>query len=444
MEQAMIKDAQDQMVSGATAESVTTYDKAVRAYNSGYGDALGLFDAACEAAPEFVMAHLTKAWMFTAANDPGLLPKAQGLVRTAAGLAMNDRERGHLAALQQAVAGARAAAVTLLDRHLMHYPFDLVAHQAAMLLDGFLGRFRWVRDRSARALPRWSRDMPSYGTMLAFHGFGCEEAGDYARAEDESRAAAELEPHSFWPHHTVSHVMEMTGRPEDGLGWMAAREPYWASPENLTRVHIWWHKSLFHVELGQCDAALALYDGPIMESLRPLGVNLCNLSALLWRLDLLGCDVGERWRDLLPRWDGHADGRCLLFIDLHAAMAELRSGEESLAERRLAVMRDTAASDIEAAPLYRDVGIPLLEALIAFHRGDYTRSVELLLPARFGLSGIGGSHAQRDLFDWTLTEAALRAGQRDVALSLAHERLGSRPRSAVNRDFLRRAERIAA
>ena len=138
---------------------------------------------------------------------------------------MNDRERAHLAALRQAIDGARAEAVSLLDRHLMHYPFDLVAHQAAMLMDGLMGRFRWVRDRSARALPRWSTDMPGYGTMLAFHGFGCEEAGDYARAEDESRAAAELEPHSFWPHHTVSHVMEMTGRPEDGLGWMSAREP---------------------------------------------------------------------------------------------------------------------------------------------------------------------------------------------------------------------------
>jgi hypothetical protein len=38
----------------------------------------------------------------------------------------------------------------------------------------------------------------------------------------------------------------------------------------------------------------------------------------------------------------------------------------------------------------------------------------------------------------------LRGGLRDVALSLAHERLGSRPRSVVNREFLRRAERLAA
>ena len=41
-----------------------------------------------------------------------------------------------------------------------------------------LGRFHWVRDRSARALPFWSADRPGYGTLLAIHGCGLEEAGD--------------------------------------------------------------------------------------------------------------------------------------------------------------------------------------------------------------------------------------------------------------------------
>jgi hypothetical protein len=300
------------------------------------------------------------------------------------------------------------------------------------------------QDRTARALPFWSKDTPGYGTVLAFHGFGLEEAGDYARAEDESREAAELEPHSFWPHHTVAHVMEMTGRPEDGLGWMIAREPYWSAPENITQVHIWWHKSLFHLELGQYEAALALYDGPLLHTLRPLALNLCNASALLWRLDTVGCDVSERWRDLLTQWEGHADGKCLMFIDLHAAMAELRSGQETLAERRLGWMRETASSGVEGASCYREVGIPLVEGLMAFHRGAYDQAVGLLQPVRFDLWRIGGSHAQRDIVDWTLTEAAVRGGLRDVALSLAHARLGTRPRSAVNRSFLRRAEQIAA
>ena len=440
----MTKDAQGQILSGATAEAAVLYDKAVRAFNLGYGDAPGQFDAAQEASPDFAMAYLAKAWLFALANDPSMLGHARPLVQTAGSLTMNERESGHFAALQQVLAGARGAAVSVLDRHLMRYPFDLVAHQAATLLDGYLGRFRWVRDRTARALPFWSKDLPGYGTILAFHGFGLEEAGDYARAEDESRAAAELEPHSFWPHHTVAHVMEMTGRPEDGLGWMVARQPFWSAPENITQVHIWWHKSLFHLELGQYEAALALYDGPLLNTLRPLALNLCNASALLWRLDTLGYDVSERWRDLATRWEGHADGKTLMFNDLHAAMAELGSGQEALAERRLGWMRETASGSAEAASCYREVGIPLVEGLMAFHRGAYEQAVSLLQPVRFDLWRIGGSNAQRDVVDWTLTEAAVRGGVRDVALSLANERLGMRPRSAVNRNFQARAEAIAA
>jgi hypothetical protein len=236
--------------------------------------------------------------------------------------------------------------------------------------------------------------------------------------------------------------MEMTGRPEDGLGWMAAREALWSTPGHMNQVHIWWHKALFHLELGQYEAALALYDGPMRATQRPVALSLTNATALLWRLDALGCDIGDRWPDLAALWQGHADGKCLVFTDIHAAMAELRSGEAGAVERRLEAMRETAASGVEPAGLYRTVGIPVVEGLTAFYRGAWAEAVELLLPVRFDLWQIGGSHAQRDVVDWTLTEAAIRAGQRNVALSLAHERLAIRPRSAPNRRFLRHAEAI--
>lgn len=440
----MIEDAQGHRLSGATEAAAAVYDRAVRAFNLVHGDSVGLFDEARDMMPEFAMAQLGKAWVFAIANDPGLMTKAATLVDSVRGLALNEREEAHVTALSQVVQGARAAGVAVLERHLMNYPFDIVAHQAAALGDGFLGRFHRIRDRAARALPLWPKNMPSYGSLLAFHAFGSEEAGDYVRAEDESREAAELEPLSFWPHHTVAHVMEMTGRPEDGLGWMSAREPLWSTPEHMNQVHIWWHKALFHVELGQYAAALALYDGPIRTTQRPLCLSLTNASALLWRLDILGFDIGERWQVLADLWAGHADGKCLVFGDIHAAMAELRAGREAQVEQRLGMMRDTAASDAETAGLYRAVGIPVVEGLTAFHRGDYADAVERLMPAMYDLWQIGGSHAQRDVVNWTMTEAALRGGKRDVALALAHERLGMRPRSAPNRRFLREAEALAA
>ena len=440
----MVQDAQGHHLSGATTEAGAAYDQAARAFNLVCGDAVGLFDRARESAPEFAMAYLGKAWVFVLANDPGLLTQAKALVETVRPLTLNEREQAHLAALSHLVQSAREAAVAVLDRHLMRYPFDLVAHQGAAITDGFLGRFHWVRDRSARALPFWSKDQPGYGTLLAMHGFGLEEAGDYTRAEDESREAAELEPLSFWPHHTVAHVMEMTGRPEDGLGWMTARQPLWSTPGHMNQVHIWWHKALFHLELGQYDAALALHDGPIRDTQRPLALSLTNATALLWRLDTLGCEIGERWQEQAELWESHADGKCLVFADIHAAMAELRCGREASVGRRLAAMRETAANGAEAAGLYRTVGIPIVEGLAAFHRGAYAEAVELLLPVRFDLWQIGGSFAQRDVVNWTLTEAAVRAGQGDVALSLAYERLATRPRSAPNRRFLHRAEAVAA
>jgi len=90
--------------------------------------------------------------------------------------------------------------------------------------------------------------------------------------------------------------------------------------------------------------------------------------------------------------------------------------------------RAEASGDARDGGQRRRSGIPIVEGLAAFHRGAYAEAVELLLQVRFELWQIGGSHAQRDVVDWTLTEAPVRAGQRDIALSLAHERLGNGPR----------------
>jgi len=325
----------------------------------------------------------------------------------------------------------------------MGHPFDLIAHMAALQLDGHLGRFHWARDRSARALPRWSKAQESYGIMQSFYSFGLEEAGDYARAEDAARAAAELEPFGYWPHHCVSHVMEMMGRPKDGLTWMEEREPFWSSKDNLNRVHIWWHKSLYHIELGQYDAALKIYDGPILGTLRPAGMSICNGAALLWRLETLGCALGDRWQHLAAKWEGHADGKLHVFPDIHAAMTELQAGHVAAFECRFKAMRETAADGTQLGAIYRDIGLPVVEGLKAFHHGAYAQAIDHLLPARFDLWKMGGSNAQRDVIDWTLAEAAVRAGQRDIALSLAHERLATRRESVPNRRFLQEAMAIA-
>ena len=440
----MTRDAQGHDLTSATAEAANSIDAAVRAYALAYGDPMGHFDAALAAAPDCAMAELGKAWLLAMSNDPAGVMTARTAVERIRSLPMNERERTHLAALAYAAAGHWASAATVFDRHQMRYPFDLMAHQTVMRLEGFLGRFHLTAGRTARALPLWSQDQPGYGILYSFYGFGLEELGDYARAEDVSRRAAELEPHGYWPHHAVSHVLEMTGRPGKGLEWMSEREPLWSGKDNTNRVHIHWHKALFHVELGAYEAALALLDGPIRATLRPVGTNLCNATALLWRLEMSGVEPGERWQDYARLWQGRANGATSVFNDIHSALTMLKAGDADGFTRLRAGMVETASAGTEQSPTWRDVGLPIVDGLREFTRGAYTQAVEQMLPARFSFARMGGSHAQRDIVDWTLTEAALRAGHRDVAVALANERLAHRPGSVPNGRFLAAAKQLEA
>lgn len=346
----MITDAQGHALSGASEPAARHLDAGIRAFAMSYGDVMGALDQARSAAPAMAMAHLAKAWALVLSNDAILAAKAPALLVEAGALPMNERERAHAAALAHAAKGHRAGAIAVLDRHLMSHPHDVLAHMCCHFIDAFQGRFHRSRDRSARALPRWSEDMPGYGLLLAFYGFGLEEAGDYARAEDISRQAAELEPLNYWPHHGVSHVMEMTGRPADGLKWMADREPLWSADANTSRTHIWWHKALFHMELGQYAEMLAIYDGPIVATQRPLSISLTNATALLWRLEMLGVECGDRWQALADLWQGHTDGRLCVFADIHAAMTAMRADRGAEVDRIVAAMRKTAGSDQEFLP----------------------------------------------------------------------------------------------
>ena len=103
-----------------------------------------------------------------------------------------------------------------------------------------------------------------------------------------------------------------------------------------------------------------------------------------------------------------------------------------------------SAADNETAGWARATGLPLIEGFTAFWRGDYAIAVEKLHPARAIVNSFGGSHAQRDIIDWTLTEAAIRGGQREVAEALAQERLALKPRSPVNKRLLARARKAGS
>ncbi len=432
-----MQDRHGNAVSGANGTAVAAYDNAVAAFSLFRDDPVALLDEAIGAAPAFVGARLAKALLLGMATEPAARDTARGVLDDARGLPMNAREASLGAAVTALLDGEWSAAALQLDRHNMAWPHDLLAVQSGHQIDFFRGSARNLRDRIARVLPAWGADMPGRSVLLGMHAFGLEECGDYARAEEAGRRALDADRRDGWAHHAVAHVMEMQGRAEDGIGWMIAREADWAEEASFFRVHNWWHRTLYHLALEQNDAALALYDSRIGNALGGVAVNLVDASALLWRLHLCGVDVGDRWAAVADGWAGVADGALYPFNDWHAVMADLGAGRAI--EARLERMRATATGDGEVARWMREIGLPVVTGFAAFWRGAYAEAATALHGVRFVAHAFGGSHAQRDVIDWTLGEAAVRAGFSDVALALAHERLALKPFSPLGHDLLRRS-----
>jgi len=387
------------------------------------------------------MAHILKAHLFGLATEPEANRNARDIVAQVKTMRLSEREASHVGALTLLLEGNWTAAAQALERHSVDHPHDIVALQSGHLMDFYRASARGLRDRIARALPKWSADMPGYSILLGMYAFGLEETGDYERAEEVGRKAVYRQPLDCWAHHAVAHVMEMQGRAEDGIGWMIAREPYWSGDDNFFKVHNWWHRSLYHLDLGQVEEVFNLYDGPIWKDRSVVALDLVDASAILWRLHLSGHDVGDRWTELADHWEQHADGKTYPFNDWHAVMAYLGTGREADAERLAAAYRDSADTS-EVITWGRKTAVPLIEGFVAFWHGDYERAAERLYGARAISNSFGGSHAQRDIIDWTLTEAAARAGLGRLTEALANERLALKPHSPVNRSFLERARKV--
>jgi tetratricopeptide (TPR) repeat protein len=437
----MFQDIRGLALSGATAASLPHYEVAVRELNLFTGDPVASVDEALIENPDFVMAHALRAWLNLIGTEPAGVPVARAALATAQALPANEREQAHLAAISHLIAGRWALASQVLEDITIAYPHDLLALQVGHQVDFFRGDARMLRDRIARALPHWSADMPGYHVVLGMQAFGLEESGDYAAAERAGRRAVEIESRDSWAQHAVAHVMEMQCRPREGIAWMQKNAEGW-SRDSFFAGHNWWHVALYHLELGEIDEALALFDGPVYGSRSRVILDMVDASAMLWRLQLRGIDVGERWQSLVEAWEPLVGASHYAFNDVHAVLAFVGARRPDLVRRVIDAQDAAMAAKGDNATFTREVGRPVVLALKAFGNGCYAECVRLLRPVRNSAHRFGGSHAQRDLLDLTMIEAALRDGQPGLASALAAERAAVRPLSPLAKLFLVRAAEL--
>jgi tetratricopeptide (TPR) repeat protein len=406
-------------VSAGSSQALEAYDRAVHGLLGWDGEALALFRAAGEADPGLALAHAGAGVCLFLEER---FDEARAAIETAraAVAGQTPRERGHVEALALLVSGKPADAERAMREHLDAYPRDLLVLQRLYFVWFWQGRFPEMLDLTTRLSRHYAGD----SFMPGLHAFALEQAGRCDEAVRVATAALRRNERDAWAVHAFAHAVYEMAAFETGL----ARLPAAIHPcrhLGWFRNHLVWHLTLMHLSRGDYGRALRLSRRVFERAPSSIAGDLHDSISLLWRLELCGLDVRPRWAPFTAIARERLTRLGLGFHVVHVAMALAGGGDGAAAERQVTVLRERAPRD--RTGLIAAVVLPLVEGVHAFGVGDYRRAIELIEPVRGRFIDLGGSRAQRDVFEDTLLEACFRAGDMDRAQRLLAERVARRP-----------------
>ena len=425
----MQQDARGLEISTESSAAASLADEALVHFLEYRADTADLIARALEADQDFVMPRIlrTGALLLMGTTTVSAAISAELAALRSAPRPETLRERLHVQALESWAAGDVKTASAIWERIVIAWPHDLLALRSLHFQNFWMGEARYMRQVVGGVSCRWSESDPGYGFVLGMLAFGHEECSDYALAERYGRQAVELNPDDMWSIHAVAHVMEMQGRVAEGRSWLDHPVDQWTD-RGPFKGHLWWHAALFALEDGAFDAALDLYDAHVRPGERFVSTDMMNAPSLLARLEFQGVDTGDRWERLAERSTSWIEDHVIAFTDAHTMFPLARTGRQEEAQAFLASLeRFSARQNNYAASTVRPYLLPLAEAIKAFYEGQHDRVIELLLPLRASLQPVGGSFAQRDIFEQLLLEASIKAGNWPLARQLGMERTTLRP-----------------
>ena len=396
-----------------------------------------------ELEPDFALGHAVKGLFMVLLGRSEMVSvahQAATAARTAAASQpISARELLYLDALDQWLAGHPVRAVQTFETILRAHPEDSLAMKLSHATRFVLGDSAGMRRSIERVLPAYAPDHPARGYLLGCHSFALEETGAYEKAEIAGRQALWMVSDDAWGLHAVAHVHEMTGNAQSGLDWLAGREAAWSHCNNF-RYHVWWHKALMHLDLGQIDQVMELYDQEIRKDKTDDYRDISNATSLLSRLELEGVDIGNRWEELADLSAARTEDGCLIFADLHYLLALTGDQRVDSTSKLLArIHKDAKHPATDTARRMAEPGLAASLGLEAFGEGNYGRAFEHLATVRNSMQMAGGSHAQRDVFERITIDSGLRAGRLDEVERILDDRRAKRSGAEDNYAHARRA-----
>jgi tetratricopeptide (TPR) repeat protein len=398
-------------------------------YNQGLRGLLGFrkdtadcFETALALDPTFAMAHLHLGVHYFLEESEPLVAKARACFAQAKTnlAALTDRERDVVESLDLWGNGRVREAITRLHAALAARPREIILLQRLYFIYFVQGASEKLRDLPAAVLRHYDND----AYVLGMYSFGLEETRDFGRAFETGQQALARNREDVWALHALAHAAYETGAFVAGVRLLEDGLPY-CDQVGTFRNHVLWHLALFLWEQGKYQQTLQVYHEQFADPATLLPPHLVDSVSLLWRLNLTGQPTPAEWQALIPSLDTLRHMRTYLFNQMHVALGLTGSGRLDWATEYVDGLR--ARVKPERPGLLGEVGLPLIDGLIAYARGEYARAVAYLQPIHGRIIEIGGSHAQRELFSDVLLDAALQAQAYDLASGLIETKRRSRP-----------------
>jgi len=380
-------------------------------------------ERAIEADPEFALAHLALGRALLLSAQVPAAREAAARARDKAKRA-SAREQSHINAIALGIEGNPVGSLEATRSHMAQYPRDAMVLAPTTGVFGLIG-FSGRPGREPELYEFLSGFAKHYGedwwylSMLAFAALEC---GRLDEAHDQIERSLAGNPRSAHAAHVKAHVLYEKGEERTGLdyleGWLPALDR-----QALMHCHLSWHVALFSLALGNTTRAWQAY----REGVHPGGawgppLNVAtDAPSFLWRAELAGAPrQAKLWRETREyalKWFPKAS---LSFADVHVALACAADGDAANLERIFGELRERlAANRLPAGP----VVLALVEGFAAFARRDWDGAIRHLEGALAETVRIGGSRAQRDLVNYTLMAAYLRAGRAAQAQRFARRKV---------------------
>ncbi len=418
----VLSDCYDLPVTTSAHEALPWFNRGIHGLLGFRKDTPDCFHKALAHDATFNMAHCYLGVHYLLEESEDMVAKARTCFERAREhtTTLTDRERDVIETLDLWANGRVRDAIGRMQAAIQARPREAILLQRLYFVYFVQGAAEKFRDLIAAVLPHYDDDP----YMLGMYSFGLEETGDFAGAFEMGEKALKLNPQDVWALHGLAHASYETGAFAAGVRLLENGLQH-CDGIGTFRNHIIWHLTLFLWELGQYQRTLQVYHDEFADPAAQRPPELVDTVSLLWRLNLTGLPTPEEWQALTPSLETLRRTRTYLFNQMHVALGLTGANRLDWATDYLQGLRARVRPDRPS--LLGDVGVPLVEGLIAHAQGEYARAVDKLEPIKDHIINIGGSHAQREIFTDILLDACLQAGEYELVSELIEGKRRHRP-----------------